>query len=426
MTPRTAGMPTALLYLCSLFAAAIWLKSALTPLLTYPYIKVDTGLGVSFTVLNYGMPDKRQCEQHVTQIARAVQSTCPICKISESSCNANLSEDEYEWLSDRPSEIPLARSMEGVIAFHASVPELAQDACLLSQGKSTGGGLRCFAPGLERPYPADQQNRIDSADKNFSAVLFFTLGSGTVIIAFFLSAKRRLDELGVSKPITALETTASPENQCMPTRKNMSRGGYRWVKRGADLILATLLLILTSPVFLVLSMHIRRDGGKVLYGHTRVGRYGKPFRCLKFRTMCQDGDLVLQQLLARDPVARGEWEKDFKLRSDPRITRVGHFLRRTSLDELPQLINVIRGEMSLVGPRPIVTSELERYGDYANLYLQVWPGMTGLWQVSGRNDTGYGRRVELDSWYVQNWSLWCDILILIKTVGAVLQRRGAY
>jgi undecaprenyl-phosphate galactose phosphotransferase len=150
------------------------------------------------------------------------------------------------------------------------------------------------------------------------------------------------------------------------------------------------------------------------------------FPCYKFRTMHVDAEQQLRDLLASDPAARAEWEREFKLRNDPRITRIGHFLRRTSLDELPQLFNVIRGEMSLVGPRPIIQAELARYGDDVDYFLMVRPGMTGLWQVSGRNDVDYDTRVYLDTWYVKNWSLWYDIAILFKTVRVVFARKGAY
>ena len=209
-------------------------------------------------------------------------------------------------------------------------------------------------------------------------------------------------------------------------RNNLSRRSYRWVKRSFDLAAASVLLVVLAPLFCVISSMIRKTGGTAFYGHTRVGRDGKPFKCLKFRTMRPDADKVLTELLANDPAARAEWEKDFKLKNDPRITPIGHFLRKTSLDELPQLINVIKGEMSLVGPRPIVDAELERYGNYVGLYLRVLPGVTGLWQVSGRNDASYAERVSLDAWYVQNWSIWYDIAILFKTVNVVFNRRGAY
>lgn len=212
----------------------------------------------------------------------------------------------------------------------------------------------------------------------------------------------------------------------LTVRNNLSRRAYRWTKRGFDLLGAGILLLLLSPLFLVLTALIRGTGGTAFYAHPRVGRNGKPFNCLKFRSMRPDADQVLNELLDNDPDARAEWDRDFKLRNDPRVTSVGGFLRRTSLDELPQLINVIKGEMSLVGPRPIVAAELERYGDYVSLYLQVLPGVTGLWQISGRNDTSYNERVSLDAWYVQNWSLWYDIAILFKTIDVVLNKRGVY
>ena len=212
----------------------------------------------------------------------------------------------------------------------------------------------------------------------------------------------------------------------LTVRNNLSRRAYRWVKRGFDLFGASLLLLLLSPLFLTLSVLIRRTGTTAFYGHSRIGRNGKPFTCLKFRSMRPDADKVLQELLDKDPVALSEWNRVFKLKNDPRITPVGHFLRKTSLDELPQLVNVVKGEMSLVGPRPIVQAELERYGERVGLYLQVTPGITGLWQISGRNDTTYAGRVALDAWYVQNWSLWYDIAILFKTVNVVFNRQGAY
>ena len=212
----------------------------------------------------------------------------------------------------------------------------------------------------------------------------------------------------------------------LTVRNNLSRRTYRWLKRGFDLLGACLALLLLSPLFLVLSVLIRRSGATAFYGHPRIGQNGRPFTCIKFRSMRPDADRVLQDLLDKDPVARAEWDKDFKLKNDPRITPVGHFLRKTSLDELPQLFNVVKGEMSLVGPRPIVQAELARYGEQAGLYLQVTPGITGLWQISGRNDTTYAGRVALDAWYVQNWSLWYDIAILVKTIDVVFNRRGAY
>jgi exopolysaccharide production protein ExoY len=189
---------------------------------------------------------------------------------------------------------------------------------------------------------------------------------------------------------------------------------------------ALMLLLLLSPLMLLVAwLTWRRDGVPVFFAHYRVGRDGRLFRCLKFRTMFREAEQMLANLLHDDPVALAEWSKDQKLRNDPRITPVGHFLRRTSLDELPQLFNVLRGEMSLVGPRPITVAELTRYGRVRWHYLSVRPGMTGLWQVSGRNNTSYDERVALDRRYVEQRSLWLDVCILVKTVGVVVARDGA-
>jgi undecaprenyl-phosphate galactose phosphotransferase len=166
--------------------------------------------------------------------------------------------------------------------------------------------------------------------------------------------------------------------------------------------------------------------GPIIFGHERIGFRGKKFRCYKFRSMVPDADLLLQNLLASSAAARAEWERDFKLKKDPRITRVGRFLRKTSLDELPQLWNVLKGEMSLVGPRPIVREELVRYGRGARFYLSARPGLTGLWQVSGRNDIDYGRRVAMDRAYAERAGIRIDINIIVRTVSVVLKIKGAY
>jgi undecaprenyl-phosphate galactose phosphotransferase len=206
---------------------------------------------------------------------------------------------------------------------------------------------------------------------------------------------------------------------------NLSRPVARVLKRGFDIAAASLLLFLSAPLMLAISLLIVRDGGPALYQHRRIGARGKTFPCMKFRTMHIDSEAMLKDILARDPSAAAEWAATQKLRDDPRITGIGQVLRRTSLDELPQLLNVLRGQMSLVGPRPIVTAEIAFYGTQIADYYEARPGITGLWQVSGRSDTSYPRRVQLDVWYVRNWTLWHDIAILLKTIPAVLQRRGA-
>jgi undecaprenyl-phosphate galactose phosphotransferase len=209
---------------------------------------------------------------------------------------------------------------------------------------------------------------------------------------------------------------------------NLARPWPQLVKRGFDVVAASGLLLFTAPLLALVALRIKMvDGGAVIFAHKRVGRHGRLFPCFKFRTMVANSAEVLAELLARDPAARAEWARDRKLRHDPRITAIGRFLRKTSLDELPQLLNVVRGEMSLVGPRPVVLDELELYGEARVYYLQVRPGLTGLWQISGRNDVDYERRVSLDAWYVRNWTLWYDILILFRTLLVVPGRgNGAY
>ena len=198
------------------------------------------------------------------------------------------------------------------------------------------------------------------------------------------------------------------------------------LKRTFDLAGALALTLVFLPVFLPYCIAVKLSGKPVFFTQMRIGRNGRPFRCYKFRTMVVNADAVLEDLLERDPEARQEWASCHKLRDDPRITALGRLLRRTSLDELPQLWNVLTGEMSLVGPRPVVYEEVPRYGRRARHDLSVQPGMTGLWQVSGRNDTGYRRRVAMDVWYVQHQSLALDCLILLKTVSVVVSARGAY
>jgi undecaprenyl-phosphate galactose phosphotransferase len=211
-------------------------------------------------------------------------------------------------------------------------------------------------------------------------------------------------------------------------RDNLAAFGAQLVKRAFDIIVSSLLLLLLSPLFLYVARRIQRsDPGRAYYSQTRVGRHGRNFQCFKFRSMIANADQILQSHLESNPAARTEYETNFKLAADPRITPFGAFLRRTSLDELPQLLNVLRGEMSLVGPRPVTRHELVAYyADLASTYTRVLPGMTGLWQISGRSDTTYAQRISYDVWYVKNWTLWYDIVILLRTFKAVTRRSGAY
>ena len=209
------------------------------------------------------------------------------------------------------------------------------------------------------------------------------------------------------------------------SKSNLTAPLNRLLKGIFDQAVAAVLVILFAPLLAILAILVRADGGPALFHHRRIGAGGRMFPCIKFRTMVVDADQQLQRVLQADSQAAAEWEADQKLSSDPRITPIGLFLRRSSLDELPQLLNVLRGEMSLVGPRPIVPAEIARYGGDIDYYYEAKPGITGLWQVSGRNETSYARRVKLDVWYVRNWTLWHDIAILFKTIPAVFLRRGA-
>ena len=212
------------------------------------------------------------------------------------------------------------------------------------------------------------------------------------------------------------------EQSCIP---RTAVGGP--LKRVFDIVFASVVLLLISPLFIIVALMLKvTDPGPVIYRHVRVGLWGRRFTCFKFRTMVVDAENVLKVLLNDDASIRAEWERSQKLIKDPRVTRVGRFLRESSLDELPQLINVMRGEMSLVGPRPIVPSETSRYGDRLDSYVLARPGLTGAWQISGRSDCGYDKRVELDANYVSDWRFSTDLSILVRTVGAVIERKGSY
>ena len=199
------------------------------------------------------------------------------------------------------------------------------------------------------------------------------------------------------------------------------------IKRVLDLALVIIGGIILLPFLLILALLIKLNSpGPVLYKHKRLGQNGRYFYAYKFRSMVMDSEEHLQKLLDSDPEIKKEWETNFKLRNDPRITLIGKFLRRTSFDEFPQLINILKGEMSLVGPRPIIDAEIEKYGEDYKRIFSVKPGLTGLWQVSGRSDTDYQERVSYDTYYLQSWSVWLDIWVLLKTFSVVLRGKGAY
>ncbi|MGB9152386.1 MAG: undecaprenyl-phosphate galactose phosphotransferase WbaP [Alphaproteobacteria bacterium] len=201
----------------------------------------------------------------------------------------------------------------------------------------------------------------------------------------------------------------------------------RFIKRSFDIVVSSIALLVLSPLLVTIILLVNKDGGAAFFKQKRLGLNGRTFYCLKFRSMVLNSDHILMQHLNAHPEIQAEWQTYKKLRNgDPRVTHIGKFLRSKSLDELPQLINVLKGDMSLVGPRPILLVELDEYGNDVSHYYRVRPGITGLWQVSGRNNVSYAQRVEMDSWYVRNWSLWHDIAIICKTFPVVFKRDGAY
>lgn len=211
-------------------------------------------------------------------------------------------------------------------------------------------------------------------------------------------------------------------------RNNLAKKTNRRIKRIFDIVFSLLVMIIVVPVSLVvmLCILIESPGAAPIFKHYRVGKGGKLFPCYKFRSMIPNAQEELQEYLKSNLEAQKEWNKYFKLKNDPRITKVGKFIRKTSIDELPQFINVLKGEMSWVGPRPIIQDEIHYYNKYIKDYCSVLPGITGMWQVSGRSDTGYTDRVSLDIWYVRNWSIWIDIALICKTIKAVFCGKGAY
>ena len=262
------------------------------------------------------------------------------------------------------------------------------------------------APGISKEYLQQLINEIQPHVKNLSFIpdLIGTTIAGVNVSILF------------SEKILMLNI-----------RNNLSRRYNRIIKRIFDLILTLVGGILISPILLIIAIRVAIDNrGKIIFTHWRIGKNGKLFPCYKFQTMIEMSDEELNEYLEKNSEAKREWQETFKLTNDPRVTKLGAWLRRTSLDELPQLWNVIRGDMSLVGPRPIVKAEIEKYKKNIREYYMVLPGITGMWQVSGRSDTTYDERVAMDTWYVRNWSVWIDIMYLFKTVKAVVTGKGAY
>ncbi len=236
------------------------------------------------------------------------------------------------------------------------------------------------------------------------------------------------DIFGIAVTGTNLQHFFHEEAFAFEMKNNLSNPLNIFIKRCFDIVVSVLMLPFLSVPMAFIAALIRLDSkGQAIFSQERIGKKGATFHCYKFRTMYEDAEERLTGLLDGDPDARRHWETHWKLNEDPRVTRIGRFLRRTSLDELPQIFNVLKGQMSLVGPRPVTKDEIDLYyKDMAELCFCVLPGITGLWQVSGRSNTSYDYRISLDSWYVRNWNLWLDVVILLKTIRIVIRREGAY
>lgn len=234
----------------------------------------------------------------------------------------------------------------------------------------------------------------------------------------------------IGVPVINLEIKKLYESNMLllSIRNNLVKKTNRRIKRIFDIVFSLIVMIIIIPVsvMIMILIMIESPGAAPIFKHYRVGKEGKLFPCYKFRSMIPNAQEKLQEYLKSNPEARKEWNTYFKLKDDPRITKIGRFIRKTSIDELPQFINVLKGEMSWVGPRPIIEDEIHYYGKYIKDYYSVLPGITGMWQVNGRSDTGYKERVSLDVWYVRNWSIWIDIALICKTIKAVFCGKGAY
>jgi undecaprenyl-phosphate galactose phosphotransferase len=234
--------------------------------------------------------------------------------------------------------------------------------------------------------------------------------------------------MGIAVLGTKLQHFFREQAFALEIQNNLTKPVNIFIKRCFDFTVGSFLLLLSSVPIALIYLLIRLDSpGSAIFFQYRVDRKGKLFRCYKFRTMFKDADEKLEELINGNEDIRREWEQSWKIREDPRITRIGKFLRTTSLDEIPQLMNVLKGEMSLIGPRPVTKDEIDKYyKNTAGLYYSVFPGITGLWQVTGRSNTSYDYRIALDSWYVRNWNLWLDVVILLKTIRVVFKREGAW
>jgi Undecaprenyl-phosphate galactose phosphotransferase WbaP len=323
--------------------------------------------------------------------------------------------------------------MIGLGSHGKSVKELLTEDSYLGYRVTVDGGLSAYT----KDSNGSLGMRLDKLmnETNAQRVILVPAGDEMHNLEYMIDALNvRMIPYAVVPPIhklplarLATQTFLSCDAVLLRVRPGLVSPFSQAVKRVFDIVVTLLLLGPLVPMCAIVSLLVMIDGGPIFFAHERIGRGGRAFKCFKFRTMVPDAANVLDQVLAHHPEARDEWLRTRKLKNDPRTTKIGSLLRVTSIDELPQLINVLRGDMSLVGPRPVVQQELrDHYKDDNSYYMLVRPGLTGLWQISGRNLTNYEQRVHLDSWYVRNWSLWGDIIILFRTLPVVIAGRGAY
>ena len=277
----------------------------------------------------------------------------------------------------------------------------------------------------------DIQNKFGSVDVLFAMDTLEEIDKQKTLIEDFICSSSA--RMMVAPPLNGLPLYGADiinvfkhDNLFLNVRNNLGSLRHKLTKRVFDVVVSFCLLLLLSPLLVIVYFIIALDGGPGVYASKRVGYGGVIFNCFKLRSMAVDSENILAELLRRDPQIREEWNREFKLEHDPRVTKIGRFIRKTSLDELPQLWNVLIGNMSLIGPRPILPDELEQYGENIKYYMITRPGITGLWQVSGRNNLTYNQRIELNLWYTKNWSLWNDIIILLKTIPIATKGGGAY
>jgi undecaprenyl-phosphate galactose phosphotransferase len=369
-----------------------------------------TPIILSWAFLIVTLPMMRQLSRavmsrlHIWQIPTAIigvnQQTAEVCDALRNSLSLGF---DVRWLVMEDSQVTLPENLRGLNIVRSSDP-------IHIASTITEAGCKeaiCSAEDMRSGHFEEVTRRLMEAN---------------ILITIIPSLKRL--------PLADVTTNFffGRDILLLQARSNMQRLPWRIAKRAFDILLVSALILVLSPLLLILAIAIKRtDSGRITFWQDRVGRNGRPFRCYKFRTMVSDAEARLRAWQIENPELYAEYRKTFKLKDDPRVTPIGKWLRRTSLDELPQLFNVLRGDMSLVGPRPVVATELEEfYGPAAQLYIRTRPGMTGLWQVSGRSDTSYERRVILDEWYILNWSFWYDIVILIQTAWIVVSGKGAF